>query len=166
MEQLAIPDSYFAPVSELAHQASELEESERHCIDWLLNTHGCSSAVVPYVKRLFSEFSRSEAWDRAHLLLNLCGVRGENGWSLADADYVGLYDHTIPDYHILWDRGWAITMQVPRELVPKVWRCSYGGRPKFYDQDLHVIFESIFSTDGKPLTREQRRKMLESEGRL
>lgn len=166
MEQLAIPDSYFAPVSELAHQASELEESERHCIDWLLNTHGCSSAVVPYVKRLFSEFSRSEAWDRAHTLLNICGVHGADGWSLADAEYIGLFDHTIPDYHILWDRGWAITMQVPRELVPKVWRCSYGGRPKFYDHDGSLLFESVYSSGRDVLTTEERRKMLESEGRL
>lgn len=163
MEQLAIPDSFFAPVSEIASQESELEESERHCIDWLLNTHGCSSAVVPQVKRLFAEFSRIRAWDLAHVLVNL---QMADGWSIADAEYIGLFDHTIPDYHILWDRGWAIHMLVPRELVPKVWRCSYGGRPKFYDRDLHVIFESIFSIDGKLLTRGQRRKMLESEGRL
>ena len=123
-------------------------------------------AIILMAARLFSEFSRSEAWDRAHTLLNICGVHGADGWSLADAEYIGLFDHTIPDYHILWDRGWAITMQVPRELVPKVWRCSYGVGPKFYDRDLHVIFESIFSIDGKSLTREQRRKMLESEGRL
>ena len=163
MEQLAIPDSYFAPVSEIASQESELEKAERDCLDWLLNTHGCSSDVVPQVKRMFAEFSRIRAWDLAHVLVNL---QMADGWSIADAEYIGLFDHTIPDYHILWDRGWAIHMLVPRELVPKVWRCSYGNRPKFYDRDLHVIFESICSVDGKPLTREQRRKMLESEGRL
>jgi len=163
MEQLAIPDSYFAPVSELASQESKLEESERHCIDWLLNTHGCSSAVVPYVKRLFAEFSRIRAWDLAHVLVNL---QMADGWSIADAEYIGLFDHTIPDYHILWDRGWAIHMLVPRELVPKVWRCSYGNRPKFYDHDGSLLFESVYSSGRDVLTTEERRKMLESEGRL
>ena len=163
MEQLAIPDSFFAPVSELASRESELEESERHCIDWLLNTHGCSSAVVPYVKRLFAEFSNIRAWDLAHVLVNL---QMADGWGIADVEYIGLFDHTIPDYHILWDRGWAIHMLVPRELVPKVWRCSYGNRHKFYDHEGNLLFESVYSSGRDGLTTEERRKMLESEGRL
>ena len=159
MEQLTIPESFFAPLSELAGEG-EREKAERECLDWLMRTHGCSPEVVPYAKRLFAEFDRAEAWNRSHPLLNLYGVHGADGWSLSDAEYIGLYDHSITDHHVLWDRGWAISMQVPRELVPKVWRCGYGGRPRFFDRDGHVLFESVYSVDGKPLTQDERRQAL------
>lgn len=168
MEQLQIPSSFFVPVSELAKQAAQSadasEGAERDCIAWLTHTHSCSAAVVPYVKRLFAEFDRSEAYSRAHALLYLHGACGEDGFNLSDAEYIGLYDHDIDDYHVLWDRGWAMYMLVPRALVPKVWRCGYGGSPKFYDRDGNVIFQSVYSVDGRPLTRDERRRKLESEG--
>ena len=136
----------------------------RGCLDWLIGTHKCDPAVVPYVRRLFSEFERNEAWDRSHALLHLCGMHGEGGWTLADAEYIGLYDHTITDYHVLWDRGWAIYLLVPRELVPKVWKCGYGGEPKFWDREGNLLFQSIYSANGHVLTRDERRQALAERG--
>lgn len=166
MEQLAIPEECFVPISQLVGNPDRDEEAIRGCLDWLMSTHGCSSGVVPYVKRLFAEFGRCEAWDRSHALLYLYGMHGEGGWTLADAEFIGLYDHAITDYHVLWDRGWAVYLLVPRELVPKVWKCSYGGRPKFWDKEGSLLFQSVYSEDGHVLTREQRRQALESAGAI
>ena len=159
--QLQIPESFFVPVSQLTRAiAREVRANDKavyDCIAWLVGVHGCSYEVTPHVERLFMEFNRGEAWSRSHALLNICGM---DGWSLSDAEYIGLYDHTITDYHVLWDRGWAITMLVPRELVPKVWKCSYGGKPKFWDRYGNLLFQSVYSLDGKPLTQDERRAAL------
>ena len=164
MKQLSIPDHYFVPLSQLrraiVNEVHGREKAEHDCVAWLIGVHGCSHEVVPYVERLFREFRRGEAWDRSHALINIFGMHGIDGWSLADAEYIGLYDHTITDHHILWDRGWAISMLVPRELVPKIWKCGYGGRPKFWDRDGNLIFQSVYSVDGKPLTQDERRAAL------
>lgn len=164
MEQLAFPNLFPAPIGELARAVSRevqaLEKAEHDCISWLVGTHGCGFEVVPYVHRLFREFGRGEAFDRAKVLVNICGMHHMDGWGLEDAEYIGLYDHTITDYHVLWDRGWAISMLVPRELVPKVWKCGYGGKPKFWGRDGNLLFQSIYSVDGKPLTWDERRVAL------
>lgn len=164
MEQLAFPNLFPAPIGELARAVSRevqaLEKAEHDCISWLVGTHGCVFEVAPYVHRLHREFGRSEAFDRAKVLVNICGMHHMDGWGLEDAEYIGLYDHAITDYHVLWDRGWAISMLVPRELVPKVWKCGYGGRPKFWDRDGNLLFQSVYSVNGKPLTWDERRAVL------
>ena len=164
MQQLAIPDHYFVPLSQLARaidkELRSRDKAEHDCIAWLIGAHGCSYEVVPYVERLFREFNRVEAWNRAHVLDKLTGAHCVDGWSIDDAEYIGLYDHTITDYHVLWDRGWAIAMLVPRELVQRVWRCDYGSKPKFWCRDGILLFQSVYSVDGKPLTQDERRAAL------
>ena len=162
MEQLKIPEICFEPFGEvaaaIAKEAHERLKTEHDCICWLMGEHGCGIGVIPYVERLFREFGRVEAWDRANALSHL---EHSDGWSLEDAEYIGIYDHTISDYHVLWDRSWAISMLVPKELVPKVWKCGYGGKPKFWDREGNLLFQSVYSVDGHVLTRDERREALE-----
>lgn len=150
-EQLSIPG--------LFEQRKQAQSPEDKCIAWLLNHRGCTESAIPYVKRLFELFPHG-AWDRAKVLPTLCGKSREEGWSLDDAEYIGLFSTSIDDYHVLWDRDWAIKMQVPRALVPKVWRCEYGGSPEFYDRDGNLLFTSIYSISGKVLTDDERRTAL------
>ena len=165
MEQLSFPDLYFTPLEEIALTVhDEVRGSgENACIAWLVKTNGCPDAVAPLARRLFAEFERVEAWNRAHALVNLSHAPAEDGWSLRDAERIGLFDHSIADYHVIWDRGWAINMLVPRELVPKVFRCDYGARPRFFDHEGNVLFRSIYTVDGHPLSREERRQALARE---
>lgn len=165
MEQMAFPDLHLTPVEQLEAEAKERDRafSARlsNLTDWLINVHGCDRHIKEYAERLCREFGRVEAEDRAKGLVALCGYfDGGDGWTLEDADYIGIYDHSIHDHHIIWDRAWAIRMQVPRELVPKVYDCSYGGKPKFYDRDGNVIFTSVYVVNGQILTPEQRRAAL------
>lgn len=167
MEQLSFPDLFPVPLDHLARtMANEVRmrsRSEHDCISWLVGTHGCGFEVVQYVERLYREFWRGEAFDRAKVLTSICGAHGEDGWTLADAEYIGLYDHTI-DYHVLWDRGWAIHMLAPRELVPRIWKCGYGGSPKFWDRDGTLLFQSVYSVDGHVISGEERREALRRAG--
>lgn len=158
MEQLEIPFPLFSLARQVKEAVNAMEEAEHDCICWLMGVHGLDSGVTPYVRRLFREFGRAEAWDRARVLRHLAGTEG---WCLEDAEYIGIFDHSINDYHVLWDRGWAIRMLCPRELVPKVWRCSYGGSPMFYDRDGAMVFQSVYSANGHPLSMEERRMELE-----
>lgn len=168
MEQLAIPDTCYVPLSQLRRtidkELRRRSKAEHECIAWLIGAHGCSYEVLPYVERLFREFNRVEAWNRAHVLDKLTGAHCVDGWSIDDAEYIGLYDHTITDYHVLWDRGWAIAMLVPRELVPKVCGCDYGSRPKFWDRNGNLLFQSVYCVDGHILTKEERRQALAEAG--
>ena len=162
---MSFPDLYLTPVEQLEAEALERASvySERlaKLTDWLIDVHGCDAAIKDYAERLCREFGRCEAEDRAKGLVTLCGAfESENGWSLADAEYIGIFDHSISDHHVIWDRSWAIHMQVPKSLVPKVYGCSYGGRPKFYDREGNVLFTSIYTQDGLILTQEQRRAAL------
>ena len=149
--QLEIP-GLFAPPQDVSSKASDREKLERHCIDWLISVHKCGQDVVRYVNRLFNEFDRLEAFERAKVLVNINGSRCD-GWNMGDAEYIGAFDHDIDDYHVIWDRGWAISNGAPREIVPKVWSCTYGGTPKFFDRDGNLLFESVYLRDGK-LTEE------------
>ena len=162
MEQLAIPESFFVPVSQIVQEeheyASKIGARLRHLIDWLVGTRHCSRDVVPYVERICREFDRSEACDRVKGLIPLCS--NDEDWSLEDAEILGIYDHSI-SYRVVWDRAWAIKMLVPKQLVPQVHRCSYGGRPKFYDKDGKLLFQSVYSVNGQILTPDQRRQALE-----
>ena len=153
MEQLTIPDLFGAPTQ-------SGKTPEECCIDWLLNTRHCKRSVVPIVHRLFESFGNIRGWERSKVLTSLSGPSRLEGWSLDDAEYIGLFDTSITDYHVLWDRNWAMLMQVPRELVPLVFRCKYGGRPKFYDRDGNLLFTSIFTDNGHMLTHEERKKAL------
>ena len=150
IEQLSIP-GLFGPA-----ERKPAQSPEESCIDWLMRVHDCSESVIPYVKRLFENFPRAQAWDRAKVLTSLCGKHKRQGWSLADAEYIDLFSTSIVDYHVLWDRSWAIQMLVPRELVPKVWNCSFGGEPEFYDSEGNLLFKSIYSVNGKVLTDDER----------
>lgn len=150
--QLEIPDLLFAP-------QDYDDDPAGMCIEWLCDVRGCTDEVRPYVMRLFAEFPRCEAFDRAKAFTHLCGDCAEVGWTLADAKLLGVYDHYI-SYHTLWDRCWAIHMLVPRELVPQVWKCGYGNRPKFFDAGGGLLFESVYSRDGHVLTRDERRAAL------
>ena len=152
MQQLEIPLLSFVPRSS--------DDPARSCLDWLINTHGCTPYVEPYVARLFNEFGRSEAQDRSVVFPELCGPRQVEGWCLVDAEYIGIYDHCITDYHVIWDRHWAIEMLVPKELVPRVWKCGYGGLPKFWDKEGNLLYQSVYVRDGKILTHEERRAAL------
>ena len=164
MEQLAIPDLFFVPIDQLEREehehASKIGARMRHMIDWLITTHRCDRSIVPYVERLCREFG-AEAENRVTCLIALCTV---DGWGLEDAESVGVYDHTITDYHIIWDRAWAIRMLVPKELVPKVWKCGYGGKPKFWDRGGTLLYQSIYCVDGHVLTRDERRQALDKAG--
>lgn len=165
MEQLEIPNLFFVPIDQLEREerehASQIGARMRHLIDWLIETHRCDRSVVPHVERLCREFGRCEAEDRAKSLITLCEC---DGWSLDDAELLGIYDHTITDYHVIWDRAWAIRMLVPKELVPKVWKCGYGGKPKFWDRGGTLLYQSIYCVDGHVLTRDERRQALDKAG--
>lgn len=153
MQQLTIPGLFDAA-------APDDKSPEQACIDWLCGTHGCASDVAPHVHRLFETFSRSEAFNRSSLLQVLSGRCQKEGWSLSDAEFVGLYDKGITDYHVIWDRRWAIVMLMPKELVPRVQRCSYGGNPKFYDKDGALLYEGAYLDHGIILTDEERRQAM------
>ena len=157
MEQLTIPDLFFVP-------PSTPDEPCQKCLAWLTGTHGCIQDAVPYVTRLYDEFNRMQAFDRAKVFPTLCGRHRVDGWGLEDAEHIGVFDHGITDYHVLWDRDWAIKMLVPKELVPKVWKCGYGGRPRFWDRDGNLLFESVYSVDGHALSREERMQSLTKAG--
>jgi len=163
MQQLSIPDDIYVPLAQIeqgeAEAASTMGARLANLLDWLIDTHHCGRDVIPYAERLCREFGRVEAEDRVKGLLALCDPDGD--WSLADADYMGIYDHAITDHHVIWDRAWAIRMLVPRELVPKVWKCGYGATPKFFDSEGSLLFESIYTKDGRCLSREVRRRLLE-----
>lgn len=167
MEQLAITDLCFTPISQLAREEREHADMVgarlRNLADWLIGTHRCTEDVMPHVERLCREFGRAEAEDRAKCLLAVCTTEG---WRAEDAEYVGVYDHGITDYHVLWDRAWAIRMLVPRELVPKVWKCGYGGKPKFWDRDGTLLFQSVYCVDGHVLTSDERLRALTEMGAL
>ena len=166
MEQLAFPDLHLTSIEQLAQQeherAKDMDARMKWLIEWLIKTHRCTRDIVPYVERLYREFSMAEAPDRAKALITLSH---DEEWSLWDAKLMGIYDHSV-DYHVLWNRSWAIQMLVPMELVPKVWKCSYGGQPKFCDREGNLLFQSIYSANGHVLTREERRKALEEAGAL
>lgn len=157
MEQLAIPKTFFEP-------PSESDDPCRMCLDWLTDKMGCSPFIEPYVTRLFEEFGRMEAYDRAKVLKALDGRLRVDGWGLDDAEYIGVFDHGIDDYHVLWDRSWAIRMCVSRELVPKVWKCGYGDAPLFWDRDGCLLFQSVYSVEGHVLSTEERRQELAKAG--
>ena len=152
MQQLELPLALFGT----AVPTDALNET----LDWLINTRGCTPYVEPYVVRLFSEFGKVDAIDRCVVFPTLCGQRTVEGWCLEDAEYIGIYDHSITDHSVIWDRHWAIQMLVPRELVPKVWKCGYGGLPKFWDKEGNLLYQSVYMHDGKILTREERRAAL------
>ena len=166
MEQLAFPDLCLAPIEQIAReereQASQVGARVRSIFDWLVRTHRCDEGVMPYVERLCREFGRSEAVDRAKALVTLCMA---DGWGPQDAELVGVFDHGI-DYHVLWDRDWAIKMLVPRELVPRVWKCGYGGEPKFWDREGNLLFQSVYSADGHVLSADERMRALKEAGAL
>lgn len=161
MEQLAIPEECYVPVSQIISYDREVDAAMRWLVEWLIETHHCDRAIRSHVERLYREFDRARAMDRAKGLIALCTV---DGWSLEDAEYMGVYDHSITDYHVIWDRAWAIRMLVPRELVPKVWKCGYGGRPKFWDRDGKLLFQSIYTANSHVLTTEERRQALAERG--
>ena len=150
MQQLEIPLLFVTPKSE--------DDPVDSCLDWF-KTHGCAHCVEPYIARLFNEFGRSEAWSRSAIFSELCGPRQVDGWCLDDAELLGVYDHSV-DYHVIWDRHWALQMLVPREFVPKVWKCGYGGLPKFWDKEGNLLYQSVYMHDGKILTREERKAAL------
>lgn len=156
-EQLEIPQLFMPKVT---FEKGSCDGSAADCLHWLMNTMRCSPDVEPYVTRLFDEFGRVEAYDRAHILPSLCGLEQHGDWSLADAEYVGLYDHEISDHHVIWDRHWAINMHVPRELVPKVWKCGYGGLPKFFSKGGELLFQSVYIVDGKIVAHDERTRYL------
>jgi hypothetical protein len=86
------------------------------CVEWLVDVRGCTDAVVPYVRRLYAEFKRVEAFDRAKSLIALDGDGLCGDWSLADVDVLGVYDHAA-DYHVCWDRAWAAEKGLARDRV-------------------------------------------------
>lgn len=167
MEQLQIPAEFFVPVEQLAQEAAKhavrVDSRLSHLCRWLIVTHRCDPSIKGYVERLCREFDRIDVENRVKALIALCTT---DGWGLEDAEYVGVFDHAITDYHVLWDRAWAIRMLVPRELVPKVRKCGYGGSPKFWDREGNLLFQSIYSKDGRVLTPEERRQALKEAGVL
>ena len=165
MEQLAISESCFVSLDQLAleehEHASRTVARIKYLASWLIETHRCDQSVMPYVERLCREFGRTEAEDRAKGLIAVCTTEG---WGPEDAECIGVYDHSITDHHIIWDRAWAIRMLAPKELVPKVWKCGYGGSPKFWARDGTLLFQSVYSAGGHVLSREERRKALDKAG--
>ena len=149
--QLSIPN--------LWESRPKFNSSSEECHAWMVRHFECTEASRSYVERLFKEFGRVEGYDRSKVIQKLDGKHRVDGWSLDDAEYIGLFDHAT-DYHALWDRAWAIVMCAPRELVPKIQTCSYGGEPEFYDADGNLIFKSIYSRGGRILTTDERRALL------
>ena len=136
-----------------------IKRDAQGCHEWLQDHFGVGREAYPHIQRLFDEFGCVEGFDRAKAITRLDGTHQCDGWSLADVDYIGTFDHSI-NYHTLLDRAWAIAMQVPREMVPQVWRCEYGGEPRFYDKDGNLLFTSVYLRGGHIVTHEERRAIL------
>ena len=159
LSQIEIP-GLFSPMAPSVACVIERRDKAEHDTLCSLLSIGYGHNVAPYVRRLFDTFDVTEAINRSALFKVLGGAHGMDGWSIEDAEYVGLYDRSIYDYHVIWDRKWAIYLQVPRMLVPKVWKCSYGSPARFYDRDGALLFTSVYTRDGKILTHDERRQAL------
>ena len=154
--QLSIPDLF-------GRRPTHSGRSVDGCLEWLMGTLGCTDEVIPYVERLFSEFDAADAFSRSAILPSLCGTHRVDGWGLEDAEQIGVFDHDLPSYHVIWDRHWAISMLVPKGLVPKVFYCDYG-KCRFYGADHALLFTSRYAKDGRILTDEERRQAIAELG--
>jgi hypothetical protein len=106
------------------------------CVEWLVDVRGCTDAVVPYVRRLYEEFERGEAFDRASALIDLNGDGRRGDWSLADVDVLGVYDHTV-DYHVCWDRAWAAEKGLARDRVRHLVEWDYSKDGPVFDDEIY-----------------------------
>jgi len=106
---------------------------EESTVRWLLDKHGCTEAVTPYVHGLFAEFDPQEAFERSKCLPSLDGLHQVPGWELQDGiDYYCMYSHEI-DYHTVWDRAWAARKGVSKDDVYRLAEWDYGRNKPIYE---------------------------------
>ena len=120
-QQLSMYKMLFPPV--------EIDPCE-YCTEWLLNTRGCSDYAVPIIARLFAEFGRG-GFDRAKALPHLCGDSQVEGLSIYDAERLGFFDSSI-DYHLLWDRLWAMRQGVSYDDAMRMTCWDYSAKAPIY----------------------------------
>lgn len=105
---------------------------EEGTVSWLMDKHGCSEAVRPYVRGLFAEFDQVEAFERSKCLPSLDGLHQVPGWELQDGiDYYRIYSHEI-DYHEVLDKAWAARHGVSKDDVYRLERWDYGSKQPIF----------------------------------
>jgi hypothetical protein len=133
-------------------EGREKSIKERHW-EWLTGRYrkygepaGVTDAARPVFERLLEEFGQNEAFERSKCLDVLDGVCRCDGWSLGDADVLGLFDHTL-HYHVCWDRAFAVRHGAPHEVVSRIHKCvDFNLRNHRYaDESGVVIWEEAFA---------------------
>lgn len=113
MEQLSMSDALFPRIE---------RDPREECVKWLTEKRGCPQEVVPLVNRIFDEFPRWEAFDRAKAFADL--FRNASGEADVMAERLGMFDHGI-GYHQLWDRCWAMRQGLTLDEAARVIKWDY-----------------------------------------
>lgn len=106
---------------------------EARCFDWLRETHGVGDAGIDMARRLFAEFGQ-EAFERCKAIPALDGKRRADGFTLADADLLGVFDASM-DYHAVWDRAWAARQGLPKRDIVRLVRWDYGAEHPTFEEE-------------------------------
>lgn len=133
--QLSFIDALFAP------KPPKREEVMAYWRDWLLHVRKVNVDAMPLFDRLLETFERGEAFERSKCLDVLSGVRAVGGWTLEDADALGLFDTRI-DYHTCWDRAQAARDGCPKPLVGRIYKnaCWRLGHHEFVDSEGKLVW--------------------------
>lgn len=80
---------------------------------------GITEAARPVFDRLLARFGTSEAFERSKCLEVMDGFKRREGWSIDDADALGLFDGGI-SYQVCWARAAAANVGASPEVAARV----------------------------------------------
>ena len=102
---------------------------KRRFLNWAHDIHGCGSEIDSIVGRLFD--TMPDPFERGKALV--MAYKHEK-FDRQVLDDLGLFDASL-DYHVCWDRAWALSHGVPSALISDIQRCDHNSKaPGFFDR--------------------------------
>lgn len=131
----------FANDEGVSEESTRREQLVADWRNWLVKVRKVDEDALALFDKLLGKFELDKAFERSKCLDVLAGARSIDGWALADADVLGLFDSGL-DYHTCWDRAHAARVGCPKSLVGRIYEntCWRIGHYAFADRSGQIVW--------------------------
>ncbi len=100
---------------------------------WAFDVWHCDRRIEPVARKVFDEMD--DPFDRGKALVHVCSL---GRYDEREVEALGLFEED--DYHVCWDRAYAIGTGIPVKDAARV-QCykPHSSKPRFYDAEGNLV---------------------------